>query len=108
VGSFAWLPNSFAPHVSAGVGLMWYSFRQQGDFVDVDDEDIFSATLSSNGWAPSLQLGAGVDFTLSPGLVLAADARYTHARATMSEDFSGFDKIDLSGVQATVGLKFRF
>lgn len=108
VGSYAWLPSAVAPHLSAGVGMLWYSFRQSGDFVDVEDNEIFTANLQSSGWAPMLHTAAGLDVSLSPGLILSTEARYAFARAEMSEDFAGFDDIDLSGLTATVGLKIRF
>ena len=108
VGSHAWLPSVVAPHISAGAGVLWYSFRQTGDFVDAEDNEIFTASLESSGFAPVLHAGAGLDFALSPGLLLASEARYNLASASMSDDFAGFDKIDLSGLTATVGLKIRF
>jgi hypothetical protein len=46
--------------------------------------------------------------TLAPRLVVTTEARYAWASAEMQEDFSGFDRIDLSGLTATVGLKIRF
>jgi opacity protein-like surface antigen len=87
---------------------MWYSFTQSGEFVDVADNEIFTATLRSTGWAPLLHAGAGVDLALSSSLLLASEARYSFAKADMQEDFAGFDRIDLSGLNVTFGLKVRF
>jgi hypothetical protein len=107
VGRFAWIPATVSPHIAAGVGMIWYRFQQNGDFV-VDDAEIVSDKLSSSGWSPYVHAGGGLDITLSPRLLLASEVRYGWGRAEMQEDFSGFEEIDLSGITASVGLKIRF
>jgi hypothetical protein len=108
VGQYAWIPAVAAPHVSLATGIVWYGYSQVGDFIDFADDEIISGRVSSSGWAPLLQGGAGVDFSLSPRILLAVDGKYTLARASMTDDFEGYDNIDLSGFTATLGLKIRF
>jgi len=108
VGRFAWVPSRFAPYVGVGGGAMWYRFRQHGDFVDVNTSDVFTSDLKSSGWAPAAQGLAGVDFTLTPHLALTGEAKYIWAHGKLSDSFSGFDKIDLSGLSTTLGLTFRY
>jgi len=108
IGEFAWVPNKLVPYVGAGAGTMWYRFTQQGEFVDFKTNDIFRDHLESSGWAPTVQGLAGVDLTLTPRLALTGEARYSWARAQLSDAFVGFDRIDLSGTSATVGLTVRF
>lgn len=107
IGSFAWIPNSVAPYVGAGGGFVWYRFRQSGDFVDFVDLGVFSAELVSEGFAPAAQASAGVDFALSPRLALTAEANYLWADARLSRDYQEFDRIDLSGPTATLGISLR-
>ncbi len=108
LGTLAWVPARMAPFVSAGVGRVWYRFRQSGDFVDFQTLDVFASTLESSGWTTSGYGAAGLDYSLSAKFGLLAEARYDVASAKMSTAFSGFDRIDLSGVSATMGLTFRF
>ena len=108
LGTLAWVPSRVAPYVGAGGGVMWYQFRQQGDFVDSGDLGVFPADLTSEGWTPAAQGFAGLDVSLSPRMALTTEARYTWGRATLGEDFSQFDKIDLSGIAVTAGITFRF
>jgi opacity protein-like surface antigen len=108
VGRFAWVPARFAPYVGVGGGAVWYKFRQHGDFVDVNTNNVFTSDLNSTGWAPAVQGLAGVDFTLSPHLALTGEAKYIWAHGKLSDSFSGFDKIDLSGLSTTLGLTFRY
>jgi hypothetical protein len=45
---------------------------------------------------------------MSARVGLVGEARYDRAHARMSSDFVGFDRIDLSGLSATMGLMYRF
>ncbi|GLC26265.1 outer membrane beta-barrel protein [Roseisolibacter agri] len=108
IGRFAWIPSRVAPYVGAGGGALWYRFSQEGDFVDEETLDVFPATLRSSGWTPTAHGLAGVELSLSPHVALSTEARYTWARAAMSDDFTNFDRIDLSGLVATAGLSLRF
>jgi hypothetical protein len=109
IGSLAWIPARVVPWIGAGGGTMWYRFQQEGDFVDYlsPTNNIITKTVASTGWAPALQGLGGVDVTLTPHVAFTADARYTWAKATMSSDFVGYDKIDLSGVTAALGFTVR-
>ena len=108
IGRLAWVPSRVAPYVGVGGGAMWYRFTQEGDFVDEESLDVFPATLRSSGWTPTAHGLAGIELSLSPRVALSTEARYNWARAAMSDDFSDFDRIDLSGLVATAGLSLRF
>jgi hypothetical protein len=108
VGHYAYLPSRIVPFVSAGGGLIWYSFKQYGDFVDSATLEIFPAYLESSGTAPTLYLGGGTDIRLFQAAYLTLDLRYSWAKRDMEGDFAGFDPIDLSGLRLTAGLQWRF
>jgi opacity protein-like surface antigen len=107
VGRLAWIPNKVTPWVGAGVGMMWYRFQQDGDFVDYQTNNVFPSTVSSSDWTETVQGMGGVDISLTPLVALRGEARYLWARAPLGQDFTGYNRIDLSGVQATLGLSFR-
>ena len=107
VGRLAWIPNKVVPFVGAGAGTMWYRFEQTGDFVDFQTNNVFTSTFKSDGWTPALQGMGGVDVSITPLLAFRGEARYVWAKAPLGRDFSGFNRIDLSGVQGTLGLTFR-
>lgn len=108
VGSLAWIPSRFSPYVGIGGGAMRYEFRQSGDFVDYETLDIFYDDLESTGWAPTANAALGFDYSLSALFALNVEAKYDYARASVGDDFVGFDRIDLSGVSTTLGLSLRF
>ncbi len=107
IGRLAWIPSRFTPWIGAGGGAMHYQFAQNGDFVDFKTLNVFADRISSAGWAPMAYGNVGMDVRLAPRIYLTTDLRYTAARARMSGSFQGYDKIDLSGAAATVGLTFR-
>jgi hypothetical protein len=107
VGKLAWIPTKVVPWIGVGGGTMWYRFQQEGDFVDYRTLNVFTTKLTSSGWAPAFQGLGGVDVTLTPRIALTADARYTQARGNLSSDFSGFNKIDLSGITGSLGVTIR-
>lgn len=108
LGRFAWVPSRFSPYVAAGGGVMYYAFRQSGDFVDFEDLAVFATTLESSGWTSTMYGSAGVNYSLSARMGLITEARYDRARAPMGRDFDGFDRIDLSGFSLSTGLHLRF
>jgi hypothetical protein len=108
VGRLAWIPRRVTPYVGGGGGLLWYRFNQAGDFVDFTDMAVFEASLRSSGWTPSAHAYAGADIKLRPRMFLTAEARYLWAKATLGQDFVGFDRIDLAGGRLTGGVNFLF
>ena len=107
VGTLAWIPARIVPWVGAGGGAMWYRFRQEGDFVNYQTLNVFTAKLQTSGWAPAFQALGGLDLTLSPRFAISAEARRAWARATPGGDFTSYDKVDLSGVTGSLGFTIR-
>jgi hypothetical protein len=108
IGQLAWIPNKVVPYVGAGLGAMRYRFKQEGDFVDTNTLAIFGpTTLEGADWAFVAQGMAGIDYNFSPTFGLSFDARYLQAKGDLGSAFRGYDKIDLSGLSATIGLSVR-
>ena len=108
IGHFAWVPARFSPYVGGGGGAMWYRFAQSGDFIDFGTTKVFFDSFDSNGWTPTAHGFGGVDISLHPRFAFTAEARYEWARANLSSDFAGFDRIDLSGFTLTTGISVRY
>jgi outer membrane protein W len=108
IGNFAWIPARLAPYVGVGAGMMYYRFRQDGDFIDFSTTNVFHDLYQSDGWERIAHAMVGVDYSLGPRFALTTDARYVWASAPLSNDFAGFQNIDLSGLSTTVGLSVRF
>ncbi|MBN1832439.1 MAG: hypothetical protein JW896_10035 [Deltaproteobacteria bacterium] len=108
LGEYAWLPSRIVPFVEGGVGFLYNSFKQSGDFVDSETLEIFRAYLKSSGWTETLYLGGGTDIYLLKNMYLTLDLRYSWASDGLDEDFLGFDDIDLDGLRVTAGICWHF
>lgn len=109
VGRLAWVPSRWAPYVGVGLGRVFYRFAQEGDFVDFVDSSIFTGEFESRGSAWMAQVFGGAQWSLSRSSVLRGEARYGWARADLDRlSYTGYDPIDLSGFQVTLGLGIRF
>jgi opacity protein-like surface antigen len=108
VSRLAWVPSTVSPYVAAGGGMMYYLFKQDGEFVDYKTFDIFRTSLKSSDVSAMAFGAVGTTYSLSPHVGLNAEVRYEQARGALSSDFRGFSPIDLSGVGFTAGFLFRF
>ncbi len=75
VSRFAWIPTKVAPYVGGGVGIVWYEFVQDGEFVDFNDLDVFFDRLSSDGTAATGHVFGGLDLSIGGIWVLTGEAR---------------------------------
>lgn len=107
ISQFAWIPEKWAPFVGVGGGLLWYQFKQKGDFVDLATLDVVNFTLESSGGTATGHVFAGLDISIGPRFLWTVEGRYAFAGATTGSAFN-FDNLDLSGFQATIGLSARF
>ncbi len=109
IGSFSWIPTKWSPYVGVGGGWTYYEFQQRGDFVDFEDFSIFTSEFTSNGWALTEHVLGGAQFSLSPRWVVTAEGRYSWADQDLDRpQYQGYDPIDLSGFQGTLGFGVRF
>jgi hypothetical protein len=100
---------SFAPYVAAGVDLYYWRYEEFGDFVDFDDPDlpVIGDAFVSEGVAPGFHVAAGLRVPLNRDFSLTGEVRYNIAKDDMGDDFRG-NRIDLGGVNATLGVHIRF
>jgi len=107
VGQFAWIPARRSLYVGLGAGIMEYKFHQVGDFIDFTTLNVFHDEFTSQDWTAVAQANAGLDLALGDFVLLNTEARYSWAKALMSSDYVGFNRIDLSGLSVTAGFSFR-
>jgi hypothetical protein len=107
-GSYAWMPTRLNPYLGAGVGILHYSVSQSGRFVDRQNLNIFDDSLKSEGFTDTEHLVGGIDISLTPRIFVNAEGRYSWASGGLSNDFTGFQPIDLSGFRLLGGIYFRF
>lgn len=107
IGQYVWIPRRVSPYLGAGGGILWYGFEQEGSFVDFQTLDIFRDRFDSEGTTAVWHVLGGVDLSVTPWLLVRTEVRHAWASAEMDEDFVGFDPLDLSGFQGSVGVGVR-
>jgi hypothetical protein len=108
VGTYAWIPTRVQPYVGAGGGVVFWEFKQVGDFIDVQDDSVFTDSFVSSGTSLAGHVLGGVDIQIYKRLFLTAEARYVWAEGELSNEFVGFEPLDLSSFKLAAGINFVF
>ncbi len=109
VSQLVWVPSRLVPYVSAGAGATRYLFRQEGDFVNFNTDEIFNSRMVTKGWGPLGYVATGLTWNIGGGGAgWTVEARYDMSHASVSGDFVGFDPVSLSGIGITSGFIYRF
>lgn len=99
---------SVRPYVGAGAGFYWWEYRESGDFIDFDAEEIFEGRYESDGVTTGFFLLAGLEIPVRPNWSIFAEARWTHAKDELNDDLEDFGKIDLGGREVSAGVSWKF
>lgn len=108
IGNYVWIPARVVPYVGVGVGMTRYKLTQAGEFVDAVDGALFAAQLASTGWAGTTHLIAGADVRLTTSVATTIEISHSRGSGQLTEDFAGFDPIDLSGLRIGAGIRVAF
>jgi hypothetical protein len=108
ISEFAWIPSRWSPYLGVGLGMSWYEFLQEGDFVDYQTLDIFEERFRAKGRGMTGHVLAGVDVSLTPRFLVRGEYRYIRGEGKLDDyQFEGFDDVDLSGSRVALGLAVR-
>jgi hypothetical protein len=111
ISSLAYIPARTVPYIGATGGIMWYDFRQKGDFVEVVDDstgNIFTDELKASHYTLMGQAFAGIEQRLNARWSLVGEARYTQAHDRLNNDFAELGNLSLSGLAFNLGATVRF
>lgn len=90
--------------LTGGAGRATYRLHQWGQFVDATRMLSYADDYRSGGRGTFGFGGAQVEVPLHRGVALQGDLRRQFGSAPMSQDFATFDRIDLGGTRAGLGL----
>lgn len=91
-------------YLQAGAGAALYRLRQSGEFLDANRRVTFGNEFVSSGAGRTGYLGAAVELPVQPWLALTGDWRLQRGSAPMTDDFASFDRLDLGGARASLGM----
>lgn len=92
--------------LGAGVGTARYRFHQWGAFVDAERLVAYRDDFYSTGRGLFEYISAGVDVPVTRWVALQGTVRQQFGAAPMSDDYASFDRLDLGGMSASVGVRF--
>jgi opacity protein-like surface antigen len=99
-----------APFVEVGADLVFYEYKESGDFIDFEDpnQTIYSDAFKASGTTLGWHVAGGVRVPVSDDFSLVGQYRYQIAKKKdMGPDFGGL-ALDLNGGMATFGVNIRF
>lgn len=95
------------PYVGFGGGLYSWRLEEDGDFIAPND-DIFNATLESDGVAFGYFGLVGLEVPIGPRMSVFAEGRWTRAEDELDGgDLEGFGDLDLSGREFMAGISWN-
>lgn len=98
------------PYIGGGGTIINYELVEEGDFIDFDRHpphifsDHFHAQDVAYGWFAL----AGLEFPIHRNFSFFAEGRWQDAHDSLSEDFDGFGRLDLTGAYVMFGGSWRF
>lgn len=97
------------PYLGAGVGLTWWQYEEQGDFV-ASDLSIVYDRLVATGLAFQIYAMIGIEFPVAPQWNITLELRQSWADATPGGSFTYVNpgSLDLGGTSVLLGGSFRF
>lgn len=94
-------------NVGAGGGLASYQLDQRGTFVDADRALSYGASYRSLGTGLVSYAMASVDIPIVRVAAVSVSLRKQWGSARMTRDYSSFDRLDLGGTTASLGMMLR-
>lgn len=101
--------TKLAPFVGVGGDVIFWKYEEWGDFVDFGSPrlPIEYDSFVSKGETLGFHVCGGLRFAFGDDFAVVGEARYLWADADMGGDFYQ-NRIDLSGLSATLGFNIRF
>ncbi len=100
--------TTFYPYLGVSGGVCYWKYEQWGDFIDFENNTVDeNQYLESSTYTPGMSAKAGFVFRPTRSLGIGFEGRYQSYKGPLSF-FVDFEKLDLSGFSATVGLHWFF
>ena len=100
--------TSFVPWVGVGAGVYAYRYEEYGEFIDFSDMSIIEGDFITEDAAFGLHVAGGVVVPIGFDWDVFGEVRYSKVEGDLSEDFLGFEPLDLGGLTAMFGVSYRF
>jgi outer membrane protein W len=97
------------PYFGAGIGIAYWQYEEEGDFV-ASDLSIVYTRLKSSGLEFEKHANVGIEFPVAPDWNITFEIRRSWAEATPGASFATVNPgtLDLGGVSLFLGASWRF
>jgi hypothetical protein len=100
--------SPIVPWVGGGVGVYAFRYEEYGEFIDFSDMSIIDGDFLTETAAFGFHVAGGVVVPIGFDWDVFGEVRYARVEGDLSEDFLGFEPLDLGGVSAIFGFSYRF
>lgn len=98
----------FFPFIGAGVGIYGWRYEQWGDFINFEDLTVSEGYAETSTYSLGFNGKAGFGIRFGHVFGLTFQAKYQYLKGRLSSFFEGFEKLDLSGFQYSLGFCYFF
>jgi len=98
----------FNPFAGVGVGLYKWTYEQWGDFINFETMDVYEGHAITDTYSFGFNGRLGFVYRFSRSFGVLIEGRYQYLKGELSGDFEEFEKLDLSGFSAVLGLNIYF
>lgn len=101
--------SPIVPWIGAGVGLYSFTYEETGEYIDFSDFSVFNADfITPEGVGFGVHVAGGLVIPITLEWDVFGEVRYAIAKGDLSDDFLGFEPLDLSGMSVHFGASYRF
>ncbi len=98
----------FNPYIGAGVGIYFWEYEQNGDFIDFTNWEVYEGYGYTEKYTAGFNFRGGFVFRFRRHMGISFEAKYHYLKGQLSTLFEGFEKLDLSGLTLNIGINLFF
>lgn len=97
--------SKFYPYIGVSGGMFYWKYEQWGDFINFQEDTIMeNEYLETTTYSPGGSVKVGFVVRPSRNMGFSLEGRYQYVKGNLSAYFQDFEKFDLSGLSATIGV----
>ncbi len=100
--------RQFILYLGASAGIYAWNFEQWGSFINFQDFTVSEGNAVTRTYTPGFSVRSGISYRFMYNIAFLLEAKYQYLRGRLSGFFQDFEKLDLSGFQASLGITYYF
>jgi hypothetical protein len=96
------------PFIGVGAGVYAWTYQQWGDFINFEDDSVNEGLAETRRFGFGLNGRCGMVFRFHPRLAFTLEGKYQYLKGHLSENFQGFNQLDMGGFTVNAGINVYF